>query len=70
MIDWMQPREREKGGHTQSHTCVLGPRVRTGGRVVMARRNVEGVIMNRVWEGESHCQGCRATVQEFSEELS
>ena len=34
----------------------------------MAGRRVEGLIVKRPWEGESHCSGCKATAQEMSEE--
>ena len=66
MIDWMRPGENVKG----SHTCVLGSSVRTGGRVVMANRKVEGLIIRKVWVGESQCSGCKATEKEISEESS
>ena len=64
IIDWMRPGEKGLGGHT----CGLGLRVRTGGRVTMAGRSIEGLIVRRHWEGESSCKGCIATAQEISEE--
>ena len=66
MRDWMRP--GEKGN--ESHTCQLGQRVRTRGRVMTARRNIEGLIVKRVWEAESKCLGCLETAQEISEETA
>ena len=64
IIDWMWPGEKGLGGHT----CGLGLRVQTGGRVTMAGRSIEGLIVRRHWEGESSCIGCITTAQEISEE--
>ena len=47
MIDWMKSGEKGNGGHT----CKLGMRVRTGGIVMKARRQTEGLIILRVWHG-------------------
>ena len=60
----MRPGERGKGGHT----CQLGLRVRTGGKVRMAARSIKGLILNRPWEEDRYCLGCNATTQEILEE--
>ena len=36
----------------------------------MANRKVEGLIIRKVWVGESQCSGCKATEKEISEESS
>ena len=64
MIDWMKKGENGVGGHT----CKLGTRVRTGGRVMLGKRTVEGLIVARTWEEDSCCKGCRVLKLEIQQE--
>ena len=64
MMDWMKPGEKGDGGHT----CQLGRRVRTGG-IVTQTRKIEGLILSRLWRGDSNCTGCRNTDIEVTKEM-
>ena len=64
IIDWMKSGEKGTGGHT----CILGSRVRTGGTVMEARRRIEGVIIQRLWKGDHHCEGCNLTELEINQD--
>ena len=64
MMDWMKPGEKGDGGHT----CQLGRRVRTGG-IVTQTRKIEGLILSRLWRGDSNCTGCRNTDIEVNKEM-
>ena len=60
----MKKGENGVGGHT----CKLGTRVRTGGRVMLGKRTIEGLFVARTWEEDSCCKGCRVLKLEIQQE--